>query len=221
MRYGEQIGLKFNTDGTPCRYPGNTVIADVTPGNPAYDVMLRLRSLLEQSPLCAHYILLPQDSYHMTVIRGLNDAVRTDAFWPETLCKDAPMAAVDAHVAGAVCSVPNPGKMAMAFDSVRFDGADVRVRLRPRDEAQHQILRSYRDAVADKLGLRLPGHDAYTYHLTLAYTLTIPEPSGRLDQLTASMDDILRAQPAFFVDAPYMAYYDDMVYFSHEPLARA
>ena len=58
--YGSQIGKKFAKDGQALPYPGNTVISDVCPGNPAYDVMSACRSMLLDSPLASRCIPLPE-----------------------------------------------------------------------------------------------------------------------------------------------------------------
>lgn len=147
--YGEQIGKKFEPDGSPRWYPGNTVIADVTACSSGYAAMTRVRGngagvRHRGYPL----ILLPEDSYHMTVLRGLNDQVRTDAFWPAALPKDAPMTAVDDYVSRAVARVPMPGPARMRFAGVRADVADFRVLLAPADEAQAQALQRFRDLAA-------------------------------------------------------------------------
>ena len=47
MRYGLQIGLKFDQGGKPLYYPGNTVIADVEKDNPAYDVIHQVHVMLD------------------------------------------------------------------------------------------------------------------------------------------------------------------------------
>ena len=74
--YGEQIGKKFEMDGSARRYPGNTVIADVRPGCSAYDVMTALRQMAMDAGFADSMILLPVDSYHMTVLRGLTASGR-------------------------------------------------------------------------------------------------------------------------------------------------
>lgn len=221
--YGDQIGKKFEKNGSARRYPGNTVIADVQPGCGAYDVMTHLRQMAIDAGFAGSMILLPEDSYHMTVIRGLNDQVRTDAFWPGALAKDAPMTAVDDHVSAAVASVPMPGPIRMKFRGVRVSSEDFRVLLSPADDEQMQIIRRFRDAAADAIGLRLPGHDEYTCHITLAYTLTVPEgeEAQRLQKLIGRMEDYIGGQPVFETTPPYMAYYDDMLAFSAGRIQRS
>lgn len=215
MVYGGQIGKKFERDGSPRRYPGNTVIADVRPGCGAYQVMRRLRSMALEAGFGDSLILLPEDSYHMTVLRGLNDQVRTDGFWPDGLPRDASLSAMDAYVSRAVSSVEMPGSIRMRFQGVRVDDEDFRVLLTPADDAQASELRHFRDAAAAAIGLFLPGHADYTYHITLAYTRLVPqdEQSRRLKALTGEMEAYLTQQPAFETTPPYMAYYEDMLAF--------
>ena len=220
--YGEQIGKKFEPDGSPRWYPGNTVIADVTACSSGYAAMTRVREMALASGIGDTLILLPEDSYHMTVLRGLNDQVRTDAFWPAALPKDAPMSAVDDYVSRAVARVPMPGPARMRFAGVRADVADFRVLLAPADEAQAQALQRFRDLAAASIGLFLPGHAKYGYHITLAYIRTVAQgvQARRLEALLSDMEDFLLAQPPFETSAPHIAYYNDMLAFSAQRITR-
>ncbi len=220
--YGSQIGNKFHKDGTAAAYPGNTVIADVCPGNPAYDIMAACLRLLKEAKLDDLFIALPEDSYHMTVIRGVNDKVRTAGYWPAALDMACSMEAADEYMAKAVASVRNPGAIRMRFDCVKITQEDFRVLLSPADMEQENVLRAYRDNVADAVGLRLPGHEAYTFHMTLAYTwrLADEEQQRKLDVLTARMNELLAEQAQVLVDPPHFAYYKDMLSFSSKPVLR-
>lgn len=220
--FGTQIGRKFHADGTAARYPGNTVIADVRPGNPAYDVMTACLRMLEEVNVDRLFIRLPEDSYHMTVIRGVNDLVREAEYWPAVLDPHATMTAVDAYMRSAVESVENPGKIHMKFDCAVITPEDFRIRLVPKDAEQDKILRRYRDAVADAVGLRLPGHDTYTYHMTLAYTWYLPRGKVKdsLSALVERMNDLLAKQEEVVIDPPHFAWYQDMLSFSDKPIIR-
>lgn len=222
MPYGTQIGRKFHTDGKAAAYPGNTVIADALPGTLAYDVMVQCLAMLREAGLQELFIPLPEDSYHMTVIRGVNDLVREKAFWPDKLPLDAPMAQADEYMSSAIASVPNPGPMRMRFGEARITAEDFRISMLPADEEQSEVLRRYRDRVADAVGLRLPGHDAYTYHITLAYTWRLPDEGQQqtIDRLKQRMDSLLSAQGQVELQAPYTAFYQDMLSFSAQRLPR-
>ena len=216
MTYGRDIGLKFYENGDVRTYPGNTVVADVTPECPAYGVMVSLRQMVIDNGLDSHQILLPEDSYHMTVIRGVNDQVRKDTHWPKDLAKDTPMTEVDDYITKAVTSVPMPKKMRMKFDRVMLNEGDIKVLLWPADEEQAKILKDYRNAVANAIGLFLPGHDEYRFHITLSYTRVIAEGEDkvRMDAMIEEMNRRIKNQPDIDITAPYMAYYNDMLAFS-------
>ena len=219
---GTQIGKKFHRDGSVAVYRGNTVLSDVCPGNPAYETMSRCRQMVADAGLDGLFILMPQDSYHMTVIRALNDLVRTEAYWPAALPMTASMAQADAYVQRAVNSVVTPDALWMRFDGARINEEDFRICLSPADEAQNARVRAYRDAVAEALGLFLPGHAEYAFHITLAYTLFTPQEAQaeKLRELETAMNELLAAQPPFEAGAPHAAYYQDMLAFFPDRIAR-
>ena len=222
MTYGSTVGKKFYEDGTVRRYPGNTVVADILPGNPAYEVMCRLRQMVIESGMDEYLTLLPEDSYHMTVIQGVNDQVRKANHWPKALPLDAPMTQVDDYVSAAFLKVGLPGPARMRFDAVNISTGACIIRLHPADEAQEKLLWEFRDKAADQLGLRLPNHDNYRFHISLGYVRVIPkgEAAEKLEQLKAQINDYIADQPEFTTAAPYMAYYSDMYAFSPVRIAR-
>ena len=215
MMYGKEIGRKFNEDGTARHFMGNTVVADVTPECDAYPVMQKLRQMVIEEGFDYNYILLPEDSYHMTVLGGLNDQSRLD-FWPQALAPDASMVEADDHVTEAVKRVGLPGKAKMKFDSVGAGKGCVIIRLVPVNEEQEAILRGFRDRCAEAMGVFRPKHAEYRFHISLAYTRILPEGEEELrwKQLVAKMDAFLKEQPPFETTEPYMAYFNDMLYFS-------
>ncbi len=222
MLYGTQIGKKFCKDGSASSYPGNTVVSDATPETRAYRVMSQCLAMLKDAGLAELFIPLPQDSYHMTVIRGVNDLVREPEFWPAALPVDAPMSVVDDYMEAAINRVPNPGAMRMRFGEAKISAEDFRIGMLPADDEQERLLRRYRDQVADAVGLRLPGHDAYTFHITLAYTWRLPDESQQeiVNSLKEQMDKLLAAQPMVELHPPHVAFYRDMLSFSAERIVR-
>lgn len=222
MPYGTQIGKKFLTDGTAAAYPGNTVVSDAEPHMLAYQVMSLCLDMLRAAGLSGLFIPLPEDSYHMTVIRGVNDLVRDPLFWPPALPMDTPMTKVDDYMEAAINSVPAPGVLRMRFGEAKITAEDFRISMLPADESQARLLRTYRDQVADAIGLRLQGHDAYTFHITLAYTWRLPddEQAATIAALKARMDQLLAAQPVVELPPPHAAFYRDMLSFSAKRIER-
>jgi len=122
----------------------------------------------------------------------------------------------------AFLKVGLPGPVQMRFDSMFMGKGAWVIRLRPADERQEKLLWDFRDRAADALGLRLPGHGEYRFHISLGYVRVIPEGevAEKAARLKERVDAYIAAQPAFWTAAPYMAYYDDMYAFSPHPIPR-
>ncbi len=219
MAYGTDIGRKFYEDGSVRRFPGNTVVADVTPGCTGYDAMNKLRDMIIENGFEKNIILLPSDSYHMTLISGVNDQMRDAEHWPLNMPLDTPMAEMDDYVAAAVAKVPMPKNIKVKFNRVAFGSCCMVVLVNPVNEAE---LRAFRDAVAKEIGFKLPRHDTYNFHISLGYTWEMPEGEEleRLKALKLKMTEYLSTIPEFEVDTPYMAFFDDMFAFSPERIPR-
>lgn len=222
MIYGKDIGKKFDKDGNVLHYPGNTVVADIVPGCSAYDVMSHLRQMVIDAGFADTLCLLPEDSYHMTVIRGLNDLIRKDTHWPAALPKDTPMEQVDDYISAAIARVGLPGPARMKFYKTLPQEGCILIQVVPADEAQEKILRDFRDRAATEIGLFLPQHDTYKFHISLGYRRILPEgeDAKRFDALVEKMDEYIANQPVFETEPPYMAYYSDMMEFSPVRLPR-
>lgn len=222
MNFGAQIKKKFHEDGSPKRYPGNTVISDVFPDNKAYQVVRYLSEQLKQRKLDELFIMLPEDSYHVTIIRGVNDLVRNKDYWPPSLPLDASMVEVDNFVKNCVESVEAPDAFQMSFSHLQINNEDFRICLEPANSDEDAKLRDYRNKVAQQLGLWLPGHDSYTFHITMAYTWFIPDESKKLllDSYVEEMNMVLKQQDSFMLPGPRFAYYNDMFRFSDTPIER-
>lgn len=214
MKYGSTIGSKFFEDGSVRRFPGNTVVAPILPNSGAYQPLVYLRKAVDET-FGDYFVMLPEDSYHITVISGLNDERRSDTRWPPALSKEATLEEMDEYVAQAVSRVDMIGALRMRFDHIEYSRGCMIVLCRSADEQQEKLLREYRDAVAAEIGFKLPGHDTFRFHASLAYTRVIPEgeDAERLKALIAEMDEYLARQHEFETDPPYLAFYDDMLSF--------
>lgn len=222
MIYGNSIGKKFHEDGSVRQFPGNTVVAPIQPGCSAYDVMVQLRQMFTEAGLAEHFILLPEDSYHMTVLDWVCDQVRDRAHWPVCLPLDTPLEEVDAYISKAIANVPMPGGVKMKFDRLNVSKNAVLALLQPADEEAEKSLWDFRNAAADAVGLHLPNHQTYRFHISLAYTRIVPqgEAAATLEKLTEKVDCFLQKQDVFTTGCPYMAYFDDMLAFVPNPIKR-
>lgn len=222
MEYGKSIGSKFYEDGRVRRFPGNTMVADITPECPAYQVMTYLRQQIIDNSFDETIILLPENSYHMTVIQGLNDQTRDDTRWPKDFSRQATMEEADDYFTAAASSIPMIDPPRMKFDQIVCGQNACVVRLKAADEEQEKTLRTFRDKIADALKHRQPTHDTYRFHISLGYMRFLHQGAEkeRLDALLAKLNEYLAQQPAFTIGKPYIAYFDDMMFFHENRIPR-
>ena len=222
MIYGNSIGKKFHEDGSVRYFPGNTVVAPIAPGCSAYDAMVQLRQMVVDAGLDSHLILLPEDSYHMTVLDGVVFEKREPGYWPEELPLDASMEQTDAYVSAAVATAPNPGSVRMKFDQLVLGKNCAVARLLPADQQQEEKLWAFRDQAAAAMQHYLPNHTTYRFHISLGYLRIQPEGEDalRMEEVLKKANEFLAAQPPFWTGVPYMAYFEDMLAFSPTPLPR-
>ena len=221
MTYGSTIGEKFYEDGSVRRYPGNTIVADILPGCGAYDVMTHLREMIAQYGLSDYFILLPEDSYHMTILGGLNDEKR-HVWWPKDLPLDATMNQADDHMEAAVAKVGLPGPQKMKFYYAHCSKGCLTIRVDTLSEEQEKALRKFRDDCSEEMGCFRPGHEKHHFHISLAYVRVIPEGEAaqRRDKMIADMTAYIENQPVFETAAPYLTFFDDMLFFHHNRIPR-
>lgn len=221
MMCGTAIGEKFYEDGSVRRFPGNTVVADILPGCGAYDVMKHLRDMIPEYGLSDYFILLPEDSYHMTLWGGLNDQKR-HSWWSPSLSMDATMEEADDCVAAAMDKVGLPGPQKMRFDRPVCTKNCMVIHVNTLDDEQEKLLRKFRDDAANAIGCFRPNHEKHKFHISLAYVRVIPEGEAkeRCDKMLADMTAYLAGQPVFETAAPYLAFFDDMLYFHDTRIPR-
>jgi hypothetical protein len=215
--FGTQVGFKFHRDGSPAKYPGNTVVSSINPDNPAYSILRDTVSSIDKAGLSPLLIKLPCNSYHVTIMRGLNDKVRTAEFWPPGLSTGCTLAEMDGYVREKLKGIPFPSSFSMVFDRLQWSDEDVRVCLAPACQETEWELRSLRDAIADRLGLRLPGHENYTFHATLAYVYCAAQgkDAARITQIADSFYTVHHGG-ALEISAPRLAFYENMMEFPPE-----
>ncbi|KAK0624719.1 RNA ligase/cyclic nucleotide phosphodiesterase [Bombardia bombarda] len=123
--------------------------------------------------------MLPPSSWHMTIFDGVCDLVRPSAggVWPADLPADVSLSECTAHFAAKLSS-PSfslrpeeqpPYKMrVVGFKPL---GTAIMVRVEEGEKGEGVGLRGLRDRLAEKLGVRRPGHEGYVLHVSLGYLL--------------------------------------------------
>lgn len=196
------MGGKFSLDGTVERFPGNTIICHIARDSSAFRELVGIQKVLKAGPYARHFTFLPPDSFHMTVFPGVTELVRDTKRWPNDIPRDAPMADVTAELAKRLAPVHAPLAHTIKVDGL-FAGYSVTVS--GADAEQETSLRDLRDRAREATGIHDPDHDAYVFHITLAYQVewvdeatarSIVEMSDRLGtELAANVPRIQLGQP--------------------------
>ncbi|KAJ9136547.1 DUF1868-domain-containing protein [Pleurostoma richardsiae] len=210
------VPSKFDPDGNIQDFPGNTILAHLSPSSPLYASMLSLYKKLQESPLSHLYALLPPPSWHMTVFEGVCDQVRKPGFWPADLPADAPL---------GDCTALFTQKLA-AFD-VGDDGppylmkvvgfstleVGIGVHVEPRTAEEGRRLQRLRDRLAGTLKIRHPQHDTYELHLSVAYLLRHLDGAQEGALMTLLLEHFREMPLEFELGAPEFCTFDDMAAF--------
>lgn len=182
--YPRDVGRKFNADGSPMLFEGNTFLGHVSQqgaGYETYDAWLDIVREMPRHDFARKFALVPTSSWHVTLIGGINDVDRRTAAWPSDLPRDMPIAEVHRVLLQrlerrrtaplAPCSfVVDTGHP----PSLRREGT-LAVPLRPVDAATAKRLSDARDELAELLKLRRPDHDNYGFHVTIGYLYSFLE----------------------------------------------
>ncbi|KAB5554620.1 RNA ligase/cyclic nucleotide phosphodiesterase [Coniochaeta sp. 2T2.1] len=173
--YPRGIPWKFDKDGNVQPFPGNTIVCHLSQTSDLYASLLQLYEKLRTSPLAHLYTLLPPPSWHMTVFEGVCDQVRKPGYWPSDLPVDAPLEECTARFAEELSAFDlrcdPPYRISVrGIDPLQIG---IGVHLEFTDAAEEALFRGLRDRISETLSLRLPGHETYGLHISIAYLLRI------------------------------------------------
>lgn len=224
LKFGQDIGegKKFNADGSARFFPGNTMVCTLDHDSEVYRRIRAERDHLKTLAVAPCLTFMPDDSLHMTAIEGVVDRRRTPDRWTSLLPLDTPLVKVDDFFEKAFATVPPMGEVRMTFDHLRCTSAVV-VALRPATAGDEKTIRSWREKVSKATGLRFPGFETYEFHITLAYGIRMPQGKEMeaLDREKERFDQECKDHPfTFVVPRPSLTFFDNMLYFHKERIAR-
>lgn len=215
VTYTTEVGRKFHADGAPRLFPGNTIICFVDRLSAAFQHACQMQEQLRQQPFGAKFAILPADSLHMTVMELLCDQVRVPEKWSRRLELQAPLENTDRFFLDAVPRALAPTNVRIVYESI-YHQPNIMLLVQPADAATEAAVRAYRDVIAQITGVRFPDHEAYRFHISLAYRLV--ELDDREEEALTHMcrqwDADLRANFGV-LDAgqPRLTFFDDMFRF--------
>lgn len=173
------VGRKFNADGSPRSFAGNTVAGHLGQQGEdfeAFDAWLDIAREMPRHAFARKLALVPTSSWHVTLIGGANDADRQKASaWPTDLPRDMPIADIHRLFLQRLerrAAAPL-GACDFVVDTERAPAARTEgtlgIPLRPADDATARRLGAARDELAELMRLRRPDHGDYRFHVTIGY----------------------------------------------------
>lgn len=213
--YKDNIGSKFNQDGSVRYYPGNTIISFIQHQSPVFDELVKIRSDLQKCPAGSCFTFLPDSSLHMTVFEGVCFDVRIPEFWFRFLPLDVSMDEADRFIEARFSEVPAIRNVCMRTDGI-VTGFGYGVSLMPDSPEDLFRIREYRDALSESTGIRFPNHEEYRFHISLCYGINDPDERQNrvLDQFEKDAEAYIKTHPVRFeIASPSVTFFRNMFSF--------
>lgn len=211
------MGAKFDGDGRPRRFRGNSIICPLPPDAPQIAVLGRVMERFRAGIFARCFTELPRSSHHMTVFDLVCEQIRRPERWSSRMPLDLPLEEVDATFEGWLGPLkPWPSVLRMRFDDAGPSDVTFHLRLSPADAATRDSLAAFREAVSAATGVRHPVHDRYRFHLSLAYQRVWMSPGERrvfealMDELETELG---RGFGELVLGPPQLVLFDDMFAF--------
>ncbi|HEX6705278.1 MAG TPA: DUF1868 domain-containing protein [Albitalea sp.] len=195
------VGRKFDADGTPLPFEGNTFAGHVGQQGADYETFDAWLDIVREMPrhgFSRKLTLVPPSSWHVTLIGGVNDVDRTTPAWPTDLARDTPISQVHRTFLERLHQRRARPLEACRFvvdterpPRTRIEGT-LAVPLRPADAADAKRLGAARDELADLIRLRRPDHDTQRFHVTIGYLYRLLDATEAAAMQAAAADWISR-----------------------------
>ncbi|ETN44114.1 uncharacterized protein HMPREF1541_10664 [Cyphellophora europaea CBS 101466] len=210
--YPRWIGQKFTPNGAVLPYPGNTIVCHLPENSPLRPRLLDLYHDIQQQEFSSLFTLLPPSSWHMTVYEGVTDQIRTRSCWPGELPLDSTLRQCHAHTASRLADFDAGLGTPFVMKIVSFEELDdgIALKLAASTPETDTNLRGLRDRLSHTLKMRHPGHETYSFHLSIAYTLRHLMEKERARIWAYLQAWQAKSQMYFDLGSPEYCVYDDM-----------
>lgn len=220
--------LKFNPDGSPRTFAGNTVICHLPQQSRFRDAVAALGDALRSSPFAGKLAVLPSDSYHVTILGGLNDQDRTRYGWPSDIPINAPIAECNRIVGERIAQFRMHSELPIRFcvdkEKTVAPQRASGLQLVPADAKETLKLRMLRDQMAAEVfRYRASDHQTFGFHISLAYQMsgfTVKERRQYQSRLVHHLPAIIAAAPVIEFGVPEFCTFGDMYRFEIKTLLR-
>jgi hypothetical protein len=211
-------GKKWDLDGNAQRFTGNTFVSPIPQGSAFFRAQAEAQQLVRGSRFRNHYALLPHNSMHMTVYKGVNQSQIGTSDWPQWLVgKD--MQAVHLAVLDTITrsGITAPRPITMHVEGLNQPlSQGLSIHLTGVDSATERALRDFRQRMQDLLHMSEKGFDTYTFHSTIGYRLVeqLPDEATEIEALGKKILELFTGDAATVtLDPVAMNIINDMLAF--------
>ncbi len=220
--------LKFGPDGSRRPFAGNTIICHLPQQSQVRDIVTALGDALRSSSFAAKLAILPSDSYHATILGGVNDVDRNQSEWPKDVPIEASITECN-HVIGerfAKFTIQEelPIRFRLDKETTLAPQLASGLQLAPADPSEKLKLSRLRDRLADEVfRYRSKNHSTFGFHVSLAYQMsgfTFQERREYQNMLQHHLPIIVAAAPVIELGVPEFCTFEDMYRFEIRTLLR-
>jgi len=220
--------LKFNPNGSPRAFAGNTVICHLPQQSRFRDTVVALGGALRSSSFGAKLAVLPGDSYHVTILSGPNDRDRNRYGWPSDIPINASIAECNRVIGGRIARFRMHGELPIRFCLDKGKTVAPQrpsgLQLVPADTEEKLKIRRLRNQMADEVfRYRAADHDTFGFHISLAYqmrNLTVVERREYQNILEQHLHAIIASAPVIEFGVPEFCTFENMYRFEMRALLR-
>jgi hypothetical protein len=220
--------LKFNPDGSRRPFAGNTVICHLLQQSQVRDTVTAIGDALRSSSFAPKLAILPSDSYHATILGGVNDVDRDQSEWPEDVPIKASITECNRIVGQRFAQFKIHEELPIRFrvDKEKTLAPQLAsgLQLVPADPSEKSKLSRLRDRMADEVfRYRAKNHDTFGFHISLAYQMsgfTFDERREYQSILEHHIPIIVAAAPVIELGVPEFCTFEDMYRFEIRTLLR-
>lgn len=220
--YPPGVPIKFSPQGAPALYEGNTTVCHIHPASPILPKLQNIYNALRTHPtLSSLMYLVPPSSWHVTILGGVRDKIRSDGTWPlgkenltlEECTQDFARKLRDFGLRLPDLGLGPPYHVRMSgYDA--DNGTGIGVIVVGATTAEDQRLRRLRNVFADMLfGFPAPDRDSWVFHITICYFLRHIDGVNNTE-LKKTLGSVLNmAQGDFELGAVEFCTFRDMLFF--------
>ena len=207
---------KFEDDGTPKEYCGNTVISMLSEKDgDIWKAAGWVQEQIKKESIARNLVFLPEDSFHMTWISLCREIDRDTDEWPKGISRDVPMSEIDKILKERIDSLIPTAPVRMEIDQCFPE----LILLRHADEESAQILKTFKERAVELTGIRHPGHESLGFHVTTSYVLYewTEEEKKECDRICAKLTETLKnTVKTFVIPQPQFVVFNNMLKFYPE-----